>query len=158
MCLFFFTQKSTVLVVQALVLSHLDYYLVIWSSAAKKDLAKLQLAQNRAARLALNCTYRTNNNMHACLSWLRVDEWLTASPSFYEKYYCGTFQVCLDNRITYSTDTHTYPIRRHQRSLHSPQVQNELKEMHSIIPSHDPMEILPSPITQANSNVPFMAK
>ena len=60
---------------QALVLSHFDYCLVIWSSAAKKDLAKLQLAQNRAARLVLNCTHRTNiNNMQASLSWLRVDE------------------------------------------------------------------------------------
>ena len=47
----FLTQKSNVLVVQALVLSHLDYYLVIWPRTAKKDLAKLQLAQNRAACL-----------------------------------------------------------------------------------------------------------
>jgi hypothetical protein len=60
--------------------SHLYYCPVIGSSAGEKDLAKLQLAQNRAARLALNCTYRTKiNNMHASLSWLRVDERLTAS-------------------------------------------------------------------------------
>ncbi|KAK6320212.1 hypothetical protein J4Q44_G00093190 [Coregonus suidteri] len=71
----FLTQKSTVLVVQALVLSHIDYCPVIWSSAAKQYLAKMHLAQNRAARLALNCTNRTNiNNMHASLSWLRVEE------------------------------------------------------------------------------------
>ena len=41
--------NSTVLVVQALVLSHLDYSPVIWSSAAKKDLTKLQLVQNRSS-------------------------------------------------------------------------------------------------------------
>jgi hypothetical protein len=52
-CSAFFTQKLTVVV---LVLSHLDYCPVIWSRAAKKDIEKLQLAQNRAARLALNYT------------------------------------------------------------------------------------------------------
>ena len=46
----------------ALVLSYLDYYPVIWSGAAKKDLEKLQLAQNRAARLALHCNQRANIN------------------------------------------------------------------------------------------------
>ena len=35
-CSVFFTQKSTVLVVQALVLSHLDYCPVTWLNAAKK--------------------------------------------------------------------------------------------------------------------------
>jgi uncharacterized membrane protein len=66
------TRKSTALVDQAPVLSHLDYCPVIWSSAAKKGLAKLQLALNRALCLALNCTYRSNiNNMDASLSWLR---------------------------------------------------------------------------------------
>jgi hypothetical protein len=46
----FLTQRSTVLVVQASVLSNLDYCAVIWSDAAKPQ----QLAQNQAARLALN--------------------------------------------------------------------------------------------------------
>ena len=50
---------------------------VIWSSAAKKNLVKLQMPYKRAARLALNCTYRTNKQ--AGLSWLRVDERSTAS-------------------------------------------------------------------------------
>jgi hypothetical protein len=72
-CSLFLIQKYIVIVVQALVISHIDYCPVICSSAAKKDLAKLQLPQNRAAHLALNWTYRTNiNNMHTSLSWLRV--------------------------------------------------------------------------------------
>jgi hypothetical protein len=46
----------------------------------KKDLGKLQLAQNRTARLALGGTQRANiNNMHANLSWLKVEEKLTSS-------------------------------------------------------------------------------
>jgi hypothetical protein len=49
--------------------------MVIRSRAAKKEIAKLQLAQNRAARLALDCRYRTDiNNVHASLSWLWIDE------------------------------------------------------------------------------------
>ena len=49
----FLTTLSTRQVLQALVLSHLDYCSVLWSGATKKDLGKLQLVQNRAARLAL---------------------------------------------------------------------------------------------------------
>jgi hypothetical protein len=53
----------------------------MWSGATKKDLkGKLQLVQNRAARLALGCTQRANiNNMHVTLSWLKVEERLTSS-------------------------------------------------------------------------------
>lgn len=47
----FMTQASRVLVVQSLVLSHLDYCPVVWSGAAKKPLSKLQVVQNKAARL-----------------------------------------------------------------------------------------------------------
>ena len=52
----------------------------MWSSAARKGLVKLQLVQNRAARLALHYNQRDNiNTMHASLSWLIVQERLTAS-------------------------------------------------------------------------------
>jgi hypothetical protein len=51
-CSAFLTQRSTVLVVQG-----------------------LTVAQNKAERLALNWTHRTNIiNMHDSLSWLRVEE------------------------------------------------------------------------------------
>jgi hypothetical protein len=53
---------TTLQVLQALVLSYLDCCPVMWSRAAKKDLVKLQLAQNRAARLALHCNQRANIN------------------------------------------------------------------------------------------------
>ena len=74
---------------QALVLSNLDYCPVALSSAAKKDLVKLQLAQNRTARFALNCNQRDDiNTMHASLSWLRVEERLTASLLLFYKKHC----------------------------------------------------------------------
>lgn len=62
-------------VVQALVLSHLEYCCVIWSNAAQGHLKKLQIAQNRAARVALGCSFRTNvNKMHTTLFWLKVED------------------------------------------------------------------------------------
>ena len=74
------TPHSTKQVLQVLVLSYLGYCPVIWASAAKKDLVKLQLAKNRALRLDLHCNQRADiNTMHASLSWLRVEERLTAS-------------------------------------------------------------------------------
>ena len=51
---------------------------VVWTGAAKRDLGKLQLAQNWAARHALKSTRRTNvNDIHVNLSWLEVEERLT---------------------------------------------------------------------------------
>jgi hypothetical protein len=107
-CSAFLTQKSTGLVVQDLVLSHFDYCPVIESSAANKYLAKLQLAQHRAAHLVLNCTHRTNiNNMHASLSCLRFDERLTTFPLvFMRNVTVMKIPDCLHNQITSSSDTH----------------------------------------------------
>ena len=78
------TALSTRQVLQALVLSHLDYCSVVWSGATKRDLGKLQLALNRAARLPLKRTRRANiNDMHVNLSWLKVEERLTSSLLFF---------------------------------------------------------------------------
>ena len=61
-------------VVQSLVLSHLYYCPVVWTSAAQKHLRKLQIAQNRAARVALHCSFRASvREMHIKLSWLTVE-------------------------------------------------------------------------------------
>lgn len=61
-------------VLNALVLSQLDYYcFVIWLSASMKDMRKLQVVQNKAARCALQCSYTTNvKDMHNSLRWLTV--------------------------------------------------------------------------------------
>ena len=60
-------------VTNALVLSQLDYCFPIWSSASMKELNKLQVAQNKAARSVLQCSYRTNvTHMHEQLGWLSI--------------------------------------------------------------------------------------
>ena len=79
-CSAFLTPHSKKQVLQALVLSNLDYCPVMWSSAARKDRVKLQLAQNIAACFALHCNQMADiNTMHASLFWLRVEKRLTAS-------------------------------------------------------------------------------
>ena len=119
------TTLSTRQVLQALVLSHLDYCSVVWSGATKRDLGKFQLAQNRAGRLALKCTWRDDMNyMHVNLSWLKVEERLTSSLLFFVR---GVDMLnvpsCLFKLIPHKTC--------HQRSLHNLQVQNRLWEAHN---------------------------
>ena len=70
-CCFLVSRPLLRQIVQSLVLCHLDYCSTIWASAAGGDLRRLQVVQNRAARLVLNCPFRTNvDQLHACLSWL----------------------------------------------------------------------------------------
>ena len=61
------SQSTLKQLVQSLVLTHLNYYPAIWSSAAMKDLQKLQAVQNWAARLVLNCLVR--ECMLVCPGW-----------------------------------------------------------------------------------------
>lgn len=80
-------------------LAHLDYCPVIWSGAAKKDPARLQLTQT-AALLALKCTHRTNINIrHDSLSWLRVKEKLITSLLVFLRNIC----VCMYPRKSSAT-------------------------------------------------------
>ena len=73
-------ESSLKIVIQSLVLSHLDYCPTVWSCASQKELSKLQLTQNRAARLALQCSIRKNVlKMHDRLSWLMVKDRLKCS-------------------------------------------------------------------------------
>jgi hypothetical protein len=87
----------------------------------KKDLGKLQLAQNRAAWLALGCTQRANiNNMRANLSWLKVEERLTSSLLVFVR---GIDMLkapsCLFKRLAHSSDTHACPTRHATRGLYT---------------------------------------
>jgi hypothetical protein len=109
-CSAFLRPHSTKQVLQVLVLSYLDYCPVIWSSAAK-DLVKLQLAQNRVAGFALHCSQKANiNTMHDSLSWLRVEERLTALRLvFIRNMNVLEIPNCLHSQLTYSTHTLTPP-------------------------------------------------
>ena len=93
-CSKYITSDTMKEVIQALVLSHLEYCPAIWSSAAKKDLKKLQIAQNKAARLALHCSKRTNVlQMHSNLSWLPVENQVYSLLLFFFRNVLITVKV-----------------------------------------------------------------
>ena len=74
-CMSYIPMSIAKQVVQSLVLCHLENCPIVWSSASQKDLRKLQVAQNRAARTVLQCSLKTNVVlMHKCLCWLTVDD------------------------------------------------------------------------------------
>ena len=113
------TTLSTRQVLQALVLLHLDYCSVVWSGATKRDLGKLQLAQNSAARLALKSTHRANiNDMHVNLSQLKVEERLTSSLLVFVR---GVDKLnvlsCLLKILAHGLDIHACPTRHATRGL-----------------------------------------
>ena len=92
---------------QALVLSYLHYSPVVWLTAAKKDLVKLQLAQNRAARHARHCNQRADiNAMHAqSLLDKRWGEADCITSSFYNKHSCVEIPNCLHSQLIPPTHT-----------------------------------------------------
>ena len=89
--------------------SHLDYCSVVWSNATKRDLGKLKLAQNRAARLALGCTQRANiKNMSISpgSKWRR--DWLHQYVYLWEELTCWMHRVvCLNYWHPARTPMHT---------------------------------------------------
>ena len=100
-------------------MSHLDYCSVVWSGATKKDFGKLQLAQNRAPRLALGCTQRAKmNHMHVNLSWLKVEERLTSSLLLFMRDIDMLNSLsCLFELLVQSLETHAYLTRHDTRGL-----------------------------------------
>ena len=104
---------SVKMVLQSLVLSCLDYCPQVWSAATKENLNRLQLAQNRAARLALRCPSRTNvNEMHKTLSWMTVDQRLVYSLTtfLFNLYHYGKPpKLALNLRLTNAR--HAYETR-----------------------------------------------
>lgn len=101
------------LVLQTLVLSCLDYCPVIWSSATKQDRKRLQVAQNRAARLALGCSNRKNVEwMNEALSWLTVDQRLAYSLTtfLFNVYRVGKLQKLL-SQLQLTVDRHSHATR-----------------------------------------------
>ena len=143
-CSAFLRPLSTKQVLQALVLSYLDYYPVIWSSAVKKDLDKLLLAQNRVARLSLHCIKRANiNTMHASLSWLRVEERQAVSQFFLYIRNNNVLKIpnCLHSQLTHSSNTHTYPTRHATRGLFTVPKSRTNSRTHTVLYTHYCMEL-----------------
>ena len=114
-CASLLTPSSVVQVVQALVLSHLDYCPAVWSNADKKDIMKLQVAENKAARLALGYNYYSRAStkpMYERLSWLTVEQRIAASlVTLVRNIRTNKKPNCLFKRLHFTRDRHTYSTR-----------------------------------------------
>ena len=108
-CSAFLITPSTRQVLQALVLSHLDYCSVVWSGATKKDLGKLLLAQNRATRLDVHRELILIICMSISPGWKWRRDWLHHYFYLWEVLLtCWMHQaICLNYWHTARTPMHT---------------------------------------------------
>lgn len=97
-------------VVRSLVLCHLEYCSLIWSAANKTNLKRLQLVQNKAARLILKCSYSTSvTEMHQRLSWPLVNRKLWYNLLVFLKKVILTGQPhSFYERLQYSNQIHSH--------------------------------------------------
>ena len=155
----FLTILSTRQILEALVLSHLEYCSVVWSGATKRDLGKLQLAENRAARLALKCTriVININDMHVNLSWLKVEERLTSSLLvFVRSVDMLNAPRCMFKLLPHSSDTHAYHTRHATRGLFTIPKSRTDYERHKVLNrAMATWNSIPLQITDASSRTRF---
>ena len=160
-CTNYIPQKCIPQIVQTLALTHLDYCPMVWSSAAKKDLAKLQLVQNRAARVALCCTKRANiNRMHATLGWPLVEDRLKISLlSFVRGITVSTVPDILYSRLKFSSNEHNYNTRHSQQGLFMFPISRTNAMQHTVMyRAMKELHSLPSQIRQATGKSDFKNK
>jgi len=101
------------MVTQALVLSHLDYCACLLSACPQTSLNKLQILQNRAARLILNARYNENiDYMHSKLQWPTVKERLyTGTLSMFNKLLVSKEPRAMYSRLENISSRHEHSTR-----------------------------------------------
>ena len=134
-CAKYIPQQCIPQIVQTLALTHLDYCPMVWSSAAKKDLLKLQLVQNRAARIALSCPKRTNiKTMHSTLGWPSVEDRLHISLlSFVKGIILSRVPAVLYGHLDFSSDVHTYNTRHSSQGLFTLPISKSNSMQHTVM-------------------------
>lgn len=99
--------------VESIVLCHLDYCSIIWATTTEYNLNRLQIAQNKAARLVLNCSFRTSvRDMHNQLAWLHVKSRINYCLIKFLKNIMTKAPEIIYNRLTFFSDVHTYSTRQ----------------------------------------------
>ena len=100
-------------VVKSLVLCHLDYCSTVWSSASSGELRKLQVVQNRAARLVLGCPLRANvSGMHTILHWLSVESRLSFNTLvLFKTVMISKTPGFINSQIVFSNTVHGHNTR-----------------------------------------------
>ena len=112
-CAKYFTHTLAKQVIQALVLSNLDYCSIVWSSTSCGNIRKLQLVQNKAARVALSCSWRTNViKMHKTLGWLNVrNRLLSLLMVFIKNVIITKSPQIIYRKLCFSSLVHTHSTR-----------------------------------------------
>ena len=112
-CAKYFTHQLVRQVIQALVLSNLDYCSIVWSTTSLSNIRKLQLVQNKAARVALSCGWRTNViKMHKSLGWLDVKTWfLSLLMVFIKNVIITKSPLIIYRNVSFSSVAHNYSTR-----------------------------------------------
>jgi len=109
----YFTKSILRSVIQALVLSHIDYGSVLLSSAPQTHIDGLQVVQNRAARLATNKPFDTNlEDLHMQLKWQTVKERLfTNTVCTFHKIVKERQPQCIFKQLQTIQSTHEHHTR-----------------------------------------------
>ena len=157
-CAAFMSLRLIKLVLQSLVLSVLDYCPVVWSSTSEENIKKLQIVQNRAARIALHCGYRTNIiDMHNFLGWLSVKKRLLYSLLvFFRNILISKKPSILYKNVYFSSDRHKHATRHATRGNFTlPKSKtNTIKRM-VMYRAMQEWNKLPENIAQENSKIIF---
>jgi len=113
----YFTTNLLKTVIQTLVLSHLDYGLVLTSSSPQTHLDKLQVIQNRAARLATGACFDANLDvLHNQLNWPSVKERLfTGTINIFHKVVKEKQPKCIFSRLKTVNTAHSHNTRLAQK-------------------------------------------
>lgn len=113
-CCHYVNQDTLRIVAESLILCHLSYCTEVWSSASKKDLTKIQVVQNKAARLVLGCSIKTSRDqMYSTLSWLTLNQRIivTLSTMIYNTLTMK-MPISLFNQIVYCNSVHSHNTRK----------------------------------------------
>lgn len=112
-CCHYVKRDTLEIITKSLILCHLTYCSEVWSSASRKDLTKLQIAQNKAARLVLGCSIKTSReHMYSSLTWLSLNQRIHVTLGI---LLHNTLSIRLPeflfNQITLRSSIHNYSTR-----------------------------------------------
>lgn len=156
-CVKYLTPQTTIQVIQALVLSHMNYSTVVWSNASLGRIRKLQLVQNKAARVALSCGIKANvSRMHESLHWLDVKNRLQyLLIVFIRNIITAKTPKVLYNKLSFSMEIHNYSTRHAAGNRFTISKSKSCSQYTVIYRAMKEWNSLPSLVTQQRNRVNF---
>ncbi|KAI8499245.1 hypothetical protein Bbelb_230090 [Branchiostoma belcheri] len=105
--------RQRIAVVNALIIPHIDYCCSVWGNTTQNNIRRLQVVQNRAARLALGCDRDAHvDTMLKTLGWLTVrDRIQQRSLVTFKRIMLTKQPKALYDKITFQSEIHKYSTR-----------------------------------------------